>query len=145
MAKEKSKPLSFNLRLDSIQVLKSYLSPPSQDLSPNAKIDIRFEVSQATDATNKIIQVVCSAKAILIENEEVVIEQAAAFLFFIDNFDDVIEKDNENKFVIPDSLLITLNSISISTLRGIWYSNLRGTHFHHILLPLIDPLSINRL
>ena len=40
---------------------------------------------------------------------------------------------------LPQGLAMALNSISISTVRGILFERLRGTDLQHIVLPIIDP------
>jgi hypothetical protein len=60
-------------------------------------------------------------------------------MFFIENFSEIITTKADNTFVIPDNLLIVLNSISLSTTRGILWSSFRGTPLHTALLPIVDP------
>jgi hypothetical protein len=43
---------------------------------------------------------------------------------------------------IPQGLTDILNSISISTVRGLMFGLFRGTHLHNLILPIIDPKSI---
>lgn len=45
----------------------------------------------------------------------------------------------DNKPNLPEALVSTLNSISISTTRGMMFSAFRGTFLHNAILPLIDP------
>ena len=41
---------------------------------------------------------------------------------------------------LPGGLAVTLNSISLSTTRGILFERLAGTNLHQIILPIIDPM-----
>lgn len=45
----------------------------------------------------------------------------------------------DNKPNLPEVFVSTLNSISISTTRGMMFSAFRGTFLHNAILPLIDP------
>lgn len=42
---------------------------------------------------------------------------------------------------LPNGLAMTLNSISISTTRGVLFERLRGTNLQSVVLPIIDPSS----
>ena len=61
--------------------------------------------------------------------------------FEIQNLNDVVTKKEEG-FNIPDSLVVTLFSISYSTMRGVFYEKSRGTMAERLILPIIDPTSI---
>lgn len=39
----------------------------------------------------------------------------------------------------PDNILVTFNSISISTMRGLMFAQFKGTFLHNAILPIIDP------
>jgi len=58
-------------------------------------------------------------------------------MYEIGNIKDFLDKNNNP--ILPDEFIITLNSISISTTRGIIYSQFRGTFLHKACLPIIDP------
>lgn len=48
--------------------------------------------------------------------------------------------DNKTKnYIIPKGIIEVLNSVSISTTRGVMFSQLRGTYLHNAILPIIDP------
>jgi hypothetical protein len=42
---------------------------------------------------------------------------------------------------LPEEFLTTINSISISTVRGVMSSQFRGTFLHNAILPVVDPKS----
>ena len=44
---------------------------------------------------------------------------------------------------LPTDIIVTINSISISTIRGIMFSTFKGTYLHNAFLPIIDPKSFN--
>ena len=60
------------------------------------------------------------------------------------NIKDLNEFVNDNKLSLPDEMITTLNSISLSTCRGILFSSLKGTFLHNVILPIIDPLNFNQ-
>ncbi len=51
----------------------------------------------------------------------------------------VVQKDSNGlTMIIPDSLSEILNSVSISTTRGVMHSTLKGTFLNNAILPIID-------
>ncbi|MDD2385737.1 MAG: hypothetical protein PHP52_03030 [Bacteroidales bacterium] len=52
--------------------------------------------------------------------------------------------DSKTKKVnLPDTIVTTLNSIAISTCRGVMASHFQGTMLHNAILPLLDPKSFS--
>ena len=45
----------------------------------------------------------------------------------------------DKKFNLSDSFILTINSVAISTTRGLMFSSFKGTFLHEAILPLIDP------
>jgi hypothetical protein len=61
--------------------------------------------------------------------------------FEINNFDAFLDEE-KTKIDLPEDIITTFNSISISTTRGIMFSQFRGTYLHNAILPLVDPKSL---
>lgn len=65
----------------------------------------------------------------------------SGYIFEINNLEDFY--DPEKKLHdFPEDFLHTVHSISISTARGLMFSNFRGTYLHNAILPIIDPKSL---
>ena len=54
-------------------------------------------------------------------------------------FDDLLNPKWTGKITMPGALAEILNSISISTTRGVMYAAFRGTFLQHAILPIVDP------
>ena len=59
-------------------------------------------------------------------------------VYYIDNLTEFKSTDNK-QFDFPNDFISTVNSISISTARGIMFSQLKGTFLHNAILPILDP------
>jgi hypothetical protein len=57
--------------------------------------------------------------------------------FEIENFDVIIKKLSEGQYHIPPDIDAMLKSVSVSTARGIIYSELRGTFLFGAILPIV--------
>jgi len=65
------------------------------------------------------------------------------FAYIIDNFNDIFPSTNKQSEV-PQELTEIVNSISISTCRGILFSQFRGTFLNGVVLPILDPKLLNK-
>jgi hypothetical protein len=51
----------------------------------------------------------------------------------------VVKQTAPNNLEVADKLILTLNQISISTLRGVVFSHLKGTPLSEFYMPIFDP------
>jgi hypothetical protein len=58
-------------------------------------------------------------------------------LYVLDNYDEVLLKNDGATYEIPADLNTLLQSVSVSTVRGIMYSEFRGTYITAAILPVI--------
>lgn len=65
--------------------------------------------------------------------------------FSVTNFNEVVKVREEKPFEIEASFADTLNSIAISTTRGVMYSELKGTALHMAILPLVDVKTLKKV
>ena len=47
--------------------------------------------------------------------------------------------DETGEVELANRLIVSINSVAISTVRGILFSELKGTFLHGVNLPLVDP------
>ena len=62
-------------------------------------------------------------------------------VFLITNFDDFYNKEKD-VFQLPNNVVIIFTSLSLSTVRGILFEKLRGTLYHKLILPVLDPTEV---
>jgi hypothetical protein len=67
---------------------------------------------------------------------------AISCIYEIAYFGAIIKADASGKINIPGFLAEALNSVSVSTARGVMFSTFKGTFLHHAFLPLIDSASL---
>jgi hypothetical protein len=92
----------------------------------------------------KSMVIVTTSVGILHEDKETMLAKVKVnFAFNILNIEKVMVKENEN-LRLPKEIDTVLNSISISTVRGIMFSLFRGTLLHGAILPIVDPAALNR-
>jgi hypothetical protein len=124
------------LELQRIEMLNgSFNIPPL-----HAKVDefkYKINLESKADAANKLIIVVV---AVDVKNEDQTLmfgSLCVSCIFRIENFEEIIQTDAENKLEVPQPVIDLLNTISVSMVRGIMFSTFRGTFLHNAFLPVI--------
>jgi len=60
---------------------------------------------------------------------------------------DHIKKNKKGQHIVPPAIQLAVNTIALSTTRGLLFSQFKGTPLHNAILPLIDPadFSVNEV
>lgn len=69
-------------------------------------------------------------------------ELKSTHLFWIQNFEEIIFTNSQGQMIIPNQLTEVCNSISISSIRGMFSVKTEDTLFKNAVLPLMDPKSL---
>lgn len=101
--------------------------------------DFNFQVYKGEEKVSCVIDI----KVKILETEEVFAELKVENIFEIKPFSEIIKsKPGEEGFNIPDSIIVNIVSLSISTVRGILSEKLKGTVVQKEIFPLVDPLAL---
>lgn len=138
MAK-KSTSKGYEFQLLNIELLEFNLIRPQKPLEVNQQVHFGLTIEQRIDEERELVYVACGI-SVFSDPEK---NDCLATLTTSCNFQvkDLVQYKSEadERVVLPQGLLVLLNSISISTSRGILFSQLRGTHLHGVTLPIINP------
>lgn len=130
-----------DLQLRSVELLKGALTLPPLPNQPLAEFNFNVSLENQADPPNKLLFVIV---AIEIRSKDLLHkfgELTASCIYHFSGFDECIKIEEGGKLTMPDALREILNSISISTARGIMFSTFKGTFLHNAILPIIDPKS----
>lgn len=124
------------VRIDGINILEKVLFPT---FYTENSTEFNFELKTQSLISNKpnIIATVVSVNIKKLGEDKLTARFTAEFGFEVPDRDNVIANDKEGNSTIPIDLENYLKSISISSMRGIIYSELRGTSLHGAVLPII--------
>lgn len=122
-----------------IEYISKKINEPKQDFSfGENKYNIQSSIELKIRAQDKmIIPIVYIAVSDAKDNEEIIAEFKIAFLYTIENFDDFAKLDQNSKYTVDDDLAINLNTISISTARGMLFTEVQGTYLKDFLMPIV--------
>ena len=136
---EENKEITFQLK--GIELLDVQLKHPEKPLPEQTTFHFDISLEHRINADNNLVIVICS---ISIVNEDKSIQLGflkASCIFEVANMADFID-NNKKQINFPEGILNTFNSITISTVRGIMFSQFKGTFLHSAHLPIVNPQSL---
>ncbi len=124
--------------IKSIEILESSFRLPNgfDHQASFIHFDIKFETGPTTihNEIRSVVTVSTHVEKFLLE----VGTLKAAFIFDATHFENIQVATNNEDGKIPDELLKSVHSLALSTMRGMLYSQWRGTFLHHAILPEVD-------
>lgn len=135
---QKEPQLSFQIK--GIELLDIKLNHPKEPLPDPMLFQYKIGVEHKISIENRLVIVITTIDIIHEDQETRLASLRASCIFEIANFEDFLNLETQ-QVSIPDLIVVTLNSVSLSTIRGIMFSQFKGTFLHNAILPVIDPKS----
>lgn len=135
LTKQKDDNFSFNIK--GIELLNFNLVFPTDDVNKIRSYKFNINAEQKINLENKLIFDVISVEILNEDTELKLGSIKVSVIYEINNHSDFIEK-NTQQIKLPNNIIAHLNDISISTTRGVMFSQFKGTHLHNAFLPVID-------
>jgi len=127
---------SYTVKIDGIDIISKKLNKYQALENDNFNHHIQTQV--VGDPEKNLIVSFVEVTITKIDSPNLIIaEMTIAIGFLVENFKEAFTKDDHDKYVIAIEFQDLLKSISISTMRGIMYSEFRGTQLHRAVLPII--------
>jgi hypothetical protein len=133
---------SFQLR--GVELHELTIHKPLPGAAPPINFNFEVNVVANVDSNKKLVINATHVKIKGDKLDAVLGSITCACIFSVANFEDVITMKTENLAEINQAFAETLNSISISTTRGVMFSELKGTALHYAFLPIIDIKSLSK-
>lgn len=130
------------IELKGIEVLEISLPFPANYSGKPVFYTFQIELDHRIDVTNELVFIISDVEVTASDEPE---ESQAktgitvSCFFEVKNLESKITMKEDGIIAIPSGLLQVLNSISISTTRGVMFSSFKGTHMHNAILPMLDP------
>ena len=134
-------PKTYNIRFTGIELVHKSMKEPTKPLEANTKFNFNFLADLKVSPPLKIAGVMTEV-TILNEEEQELAHFKIMCVFELPEFDEIFTKVEENKYDTPVDLEIMLKATGISTIRGVIFSELRGTYLQGALMPLIDMVTL---
>jgi len=136
---------TIRFRLAEVNTYYFQQNPPLKPFDQNnpSLIDYNLNFALPNKIEDNRVSIICKIEALIKETLERIGEIQTEFKFEIDSINDKPIKSSE-KIGIPQDIITTFVSITISTMRGIMIEKFRGTLLQHQLLPVINPTVITQ-
>lgn len=139
MANVQAQQLHVEMQLRAIELLQSalHLPPPAPATASSFTFNIHIEIK--IEAVQKRVYNIVHVE---INNEEqtaMLGSLSVSCIYEIANFEQVLAQGTDGIYTLPQELVVTLNSISVSTTRGVMFSTFKGTFLHGAVMPIVDP------
>ncbi|HCY42418.1 MAG TPA: hypothetical protein DHV48_13855 [Prolixibacteraceae bacterium] len=130
--------VNVNFQIKGIELLEINLNNPQIPLNLERTYNFNINIEQRINNDEKLVIVVTSVDLIHEEDKQCHASIKTSCIFFVENFQDFMVA-NSNQVNLPDQFIVTLNSISLSTTRGIMFSSFKGTFMHNVYMPIVNP------
>lgn len=141
MSQTAKKESDIKFGLQTIELIDLQLSHPEKALDEKTIFNFNIEINQKFNVELESIFNICRI-TINIEDGTTVGMIRTSLAFNVPNLNEHVTEKNE--LTLPHEVIVAFNSISISTSRGMLFSELKGTFLHNALLPLVDPKGLTK-
>jgi preprotein translocase subunit SecB len=128
------------IQIKGIELVDFTMNQLKQILPPQTTFHFNINLEQLINSESKLVIVVATVVILHEDKTTVMASIKASCVFEVANLDEFISEDSR-QVVFPESAVITFNSMTISTVRGLMFSQFKGTYLHNAILPVIDPSS----
>lgn len=137
IAKNKNE-VSVSFQLKGIELLEACLNHPKQSNADLKVFHYDIQIEHKLNTDNKLFVTLIDIGLFNEQRDLKLGSLAANCIFEVENMNDFMDAKIK-KINLPDEFIITLNSITISTARGIMFNQFKGTFLHNAILPIVNP------
>jgi hypothetical protein len=126
----------FTFSIKGIELLDYSIISPGIPIEPQTPFRFDMNIEHRVNLETKTIFVIVTFN-ILTQDTDINLGHAKiSCIYNAVNLDEFVDK---GKITFPNDIIVTLNSISLSTCRGVLFTLFRGTFLHNAILPIVDP------
>ncbi|MDX2047384.1 MAG: hypothetical protein SFU87_11400 [Chitinophagaceae bacterium] len=126
---------TYNIRMHGIDIIEKHLFKISIQEADLFKFELKTQ--SIVNETESLIVTFVIVEIRKESTNELAAKILAGFGFFIKDISSSLERGEDRKYIIPSEFENVLKTISISTMRGLMFSEFRGTPLHGAILPII--------
>jgi len=133
--------VNINFQIKGIELLEINLNNPQILLNPERTYNFSINIEQRINKEEKLVIVITAVDLIHEQDKQCHASIKTSCVFLVENILD-FDSSGSHQIDLPEHFLITLNSISLSTTRGIMFSQFKGTFMHNVFLPIVNPSTL---
>ena len=138
MPKEENQIKDIQLQLKALELIDFSLSFPQKEKRDAKVFNFNINIEHKINKEKKIVFVIVSVDIIHEDKVTRLGNLKASCNFEIPDLDTFDLSGQPNQINLPSGIIDLLNSVSVSTLRGMMFSTFKGTFLHNAVLPVID-------
>lgn len=119
-----------------IELLDYAITTPKQAIAAGTPYRFDLNIEHRFNIEQKRVFVVVTVRVHADGIESELVSAKVSCIYNIVNLENFVEG---KKVTFPPDFIFKLNSISLSTVRGVLFTLFRGTFLHNVILPVIDP------
>src|SRR6187401_762520 len=144
MAKKTSTGNAFGIKLRGIELLNVSLIRLEHTSKNLSTFLYNVRIVQDIDKNKKLVFIIVHVDIHSTEEKKDVGSLSVSHIYELANFEEVVTILDEHNFKLSESVNDILNSISISTTRGVMFSTFKGTLLHNAILPIVNPKHLDK-
>ena len=131
-------------KISAIETLDLEMKHPKQQNIDFNTFHFDLKLQHRINAEKKLVFVITNITIMDKEKSNQVGYLETSCIFEVENFNDYLSSDNDNNVKFPDTFINEINSMAISTTRGIMFSEFKGTFLHKAVLPVFQTEQLQR-
>ena len=144
MAKKTSTGNAFGIKLRGIELLNVSLIRLEHTSKNLSTFLYNVRIVQDIERNKKLVFIIVHVDIHSTEEKKDVGSLSVSHIYELANFEEVVTILDEHNFKLSESVNDILNSISISTTRGVMFSTFKGTLLHNAILPIVNPKHLDK-
>ena len=129
---QQNQPVTY--RISALEMLNLEIKHPKQEQMDLNTFHFDLKLQHRINAEKSLVFVITNIDIMDKDKTTQVGYIETSCIFHVENFSDYMGEDNQARF--PDSFISEINSMAISTTRGMMFSELKGTFLHKAVLPI---------
>ncbi len=134
------KPEQVNIAISRIKEVEYFINE-SIELQPGAQVNISFQVTTNIKLDDKTVEMLLTAQFAETTEGIVLLKIKTSNVFSVLELADYHKSENET-YDIPDNVMVTFLSLSVSHTRALLAKNSQGTKFAGLYIPIVNPTDL---
>lgn len=129
-----------NIAIKKIKDIEFFVNEQAA-LPLNGVLNISFNVTTQFNIEDNTVEIILNTLFTTLEKNEEVMKIKTTNLFWIKELSEFLDT-KKGLITVPDNLMITLLSLSVSHTRALLAKNALGTKFSEFYLPIVNPADL---
>lgn len=134
------KPEQVNIAISRIKEVEYFINE-SIELQPGAQVNINFQVTTNIKLDDKTVEMLLTVQFAEITEGIVLLKIKTSNVFSVLELADFHKPESET-YDIPDNVMVTFLSLSVSHTRALLAKNAQGTKFSGMYIPIVNPTDL---